>query len=368
VKKTIAIVGFVFLVAGVFSVFIFQRKQPESVQSNQDKNQAVAVMAENLVVPWSIVFLPDTKILVAERSGIIRQIDENGNYKNDPFATISDVKEIGEGGLLGMVLHPDFIQNKYIYLYYTYNGEGEETLNRVVRMKYQDDKLYNQEILLDNIPGASNHNGGRIKFGPDRLLYITTGDAQNPSQAQDKTSLAGKILRVTDEGKVPDGNPFGNPVYSYGHRNPQGLDWDMSGRLWATEHGRSGVVSGLDELNYIEIGKNYGWPVIEGEESRQGMVSPILNSGSTVTWAPSGAAFYGKSLFFAGLRGKALYEAVFEDSGVRIREHLKNKYGRIREVALGPDNLLYITTSNRDGRGIPSVSDDKILVVDPSKL
>lgn len=308
-------------------------------------------------------------MLVTERLGRVRLINSNGQLDPKPGAVFNQVKEIGEGGLLGITLHPNFSSNNFVYFYYTYSGSGDNTFNRVVKMIYKDNKFENEQIIVDRIPGASNHNGGRIKFGPDGNLYITTGDAQNPSQAQDTNSSAGKILRVTDEGKVVLGNPFGNLVYSYGHRNPQGLAWDSKGRLWATEHGRSGVLSGFDELNLIESGKNYGWPTIQGNEKRQGMETPKLNSDGSTTWAPSGAAFAGNSVFFSGLRGQALYEAVIQNSQVvELKEHLVGQYGRLREVVVGPDRMLYITTSNKDGRGNPGSTDDKIIRVNPQKL
>lgn len=329
--------------------------------------QAVKVIAENLDVPWAIAFLPEGNLLVTERSGKVLLVDKNGEQSPKLIAEIPEVKEIGEGGLLGITLHPDFLENNYVYLYYTYSELGMNTLNRVVRMVYRNDKLADQEIIIDNIPGASNHNGGRIKFGPDKMLYIGTGDAENPSQAQNKNSLAGKILRVADDGKIV-GNPFGNFVYSFGHRNVQGLAFNAEGELWATEHGRSGVLSGLDEVNLIKPSKNYGWPVIQGDAKKEGMETSVKNSGNT-TWAPSGAAFVGNSFFFSGLRGEALYEVVIRnDQIVDFKEHLKNQYGRLREVILGPDNLLYITTSNRDGRGKPVSSDDRIIRINPNKL
>jgi glucose/arabinose dehydrogenase len=235
-------------------------------------------------------------------------------------------------------------------------------------MTYQNGQLTNEVIIIDKIPGSSNHNGGRIKFGPDNLLYITTGDAESPSQAQDTNALGGKILRVTDDGKVPQDNPFNNLIYTYGHRNPQGLAWDIDGRLWATEHGRSGILSGLDEINLIEKGKNYGWPIIQGNETKTGMETPKLNSGPYTTWAPAGATFIKNSLLFGGLRGSALYEAVINGTSITLKEHLKNEFGRIRDVVLGPDNLLYISTSNRDGRGIPGSLDDRIIKINPAKL
>ena len=332
-------------------------------------SDSIKVIASNLDTPWAIAFLPDNTMLVTERPGRVRLINNQGQLENEPVVILSKVREIGEGGLLGMALHPDFSQNNYVYFYYTYSQTGSNTFNRVVRMIYRNGQLTDEKVIVDRIPGASNHNGGRIKFGPDNNLYIATGDAQEPSRAQDKNSLAGKILRVTPDGKPAAGNPFNNEIYSYGHRNVQGLVWDAAGRLWATEHGRSGVASGLDELNLIENGQNYGWPDIQGDEEKEGMVSPVRHSGSKTTWAPAGAAFIGNALFFGGLRGQTLYEAVIDGEKVSVfKEHFKGKYGRIREIIKGPDNMLYITTSNHDGRGNPDTSDDRIIRINPSSL
>jgi len=330
----------------------------EFAECPKENNPArFSTVAENLEIPWALTFLPDNRILVTERPGRVKIVNQNGNLAL--AATISSVKHIGEGGLLGIALHPNFKENSFVYLYYTYSGSGNNTLNRVARYKLENNQLINEEIIVNEIPGASNHNGGRIKFGPDNMLYITTGDAQNPSQAQNRNSLAGKILRVTDEGSPAPGNPFGNLVYSFGHRNPQGLAWDRN-KLWATEHGPST----RDEVNLIETGKNYGWPEIEGDEKKSGLENPVLNSGSD-TWAPSGAAFYQGSVFFGGLRGSALFEKTADN---KLEEHFKNEFGRIREVVLGPDNYLYITTSNRDGRGLVKPGDDKIIRIDPGQL
>ena len=240
----------------------------KSIGSAQIKQ--ASVFAKGLDVPWSIAFLPTGDLLVTERKGSVRFISKSGEVQDKPIATITDVKQIGEGGLHGITLHPNFEKNNFVYLYFTYSGENGNTKNRVVRYVYKNNKLIENQIIVDDIPGANNHDGGRIKFGPDGFLYITTGDAQEPSLAQDKNSLAGKILRVTDEGKPASGNSFGNKVYSYGHRNPQGITWDGAGRLWETEHGRSGVLSGLDELNLIRPGENYGWPDIEGDKIKYG--------------------------------------------------------------------------------------------------
>lgn len=345
-----------------------QNTTPPTSQSTNEIAQTT-VIAQHLDTPWGIVFLPDKALLVTERPGRVRFIDSNGNLAPTPVATLPRVKEIGEGGLLGIALHPDFPTNHFLYLYYTYSSNGDNTLNRVVRMTYTDQKLTAEKVLVDQIPGSSNHNGGRIKFGPDTYLYITTGDAQNPSQAQKTSTLGGKILRVTDTGAPAQGNPFKTQVYSYGHRNPQGLAWDANGNLWQTEHGRSGIQSGFDEINLIERGKNYGWPIIQGDEVRPGMETPKRNSGATTTWAPAGAAILANSLFFGGLRGQTLYEATIQNNSITaLREYFKGQFGRIRDVVVGPDNMLYITTSNRDGRGIAQATDDRIIRINPRKL
>ena len=371
---TLIVIITIIAVSGV--IFLSQKKPvtslvstPEESQQSSSPNIPVSsIVSQNLDTPWSIAFLPDKSFLVTERKGDVWLIDPNKNSSPSLIAKIENAKEIGEGGLLGIVLHPNFTTNSFVYLYYTYTQNGENTLNRVVRMVFKDKKLTDEKVIVDKIPGASNHNGGRIKFGPDGFLYIATGDAQNPSQAQNKNSLAGKILRVTDSGKPAAGNPFNNLVYSYGHRNVQGLSWDSNGNLWATEHGRSGALSGLDELNLIQIGKNYGWPDIEGDEKKSGMETARRNSGST-TWAPSGASFIGNSLFFGGLRGQSLYEAIIENGKViDVKQHFNTEFGRIRDVVLGSDGLLYITTSNQDGRGAPKTGDDKIIKVNIKKL
>lgn len=362
---------FLFFLVLVGLYFFLQREEMQNKQTagtTTTQIPAVSTIAQNLDTPWGIVFLSDKSMLVTERRGMVRFISASGKLDDTPIAQIKNVKEIGEGGLLGIALHPDFAKNNFLYLYYTYDNQNGNTKNRVVRMVYKDKKFSNEKIILDAIPGASNHNGGRIKFGPDGYLYVTTGDAQEPSQAQDTKSLAGKILRITDAGKAAPGNPFTNAVYSYGHRNPQGIAWDTQGQLWSTEHGRSGALSGLDEVNRIEKGANYGWPTIEGNKKQAGMKTPIGNSGDFSTWAPGGAAISGENLYFGGLRGSALYKGTMQNGTVSIQEYFKDVYGRIRDVVLGPDGLLYISTSNLDGRGVPKPQDDKILRIDPKQL
>lgn len=336
--------------------------------ANTEGVPRVSVFATGLEVPWAIDFLPGGDLLVTEREGRVRLVSKDGQVRPEPVVTIESVKQIGEGGLHGIVLHPEYEENKFVYLYYTYSGSVNSTMNRVVRFSYDGNRLSSEKFIVDGIPGAANHDGGRIKFGPDKFLYITTGDAQNSSLAQDTNSLAGKILRVTDDGSPAPGNPYGNRVYSYGHRNPQGIAWDDQDRLWQTEHGPSGTETGNDEFNRIEIGKNYGWPEIRGRETRSGMVTPLLESGRSDTWAPAGLAYVNGSFFFAGLRAVALYQVVNPGGTPRLETHFKSEYGRLREVIVGPDGMLYVTTSNRDGRGNPKSGDDKILRINPDKL
>ena len=341
---------------------------------NTDKNKnglnqdfpKVSVFSEKLKVPWSIAFLPNGDLLVTEREGRVRLVAKEGQLTSEPVAKIA-VKQTAEGGLHGITLHPNFAKNKFVYLYYTYSENGGNTLNKVSRFTFENNKLVSEQVIVDKIPGAANHDGGRVKFGPDGFLYITTGDAQNPSQAQDTNSLAGKILRVTDTGEPAPGNPFDKRTYSYGHRNPQGITWDKNGQLWETEHGPSGVETGNDELNKIELGKNYGWPTIRGMEMREGMVTPILESGRGNTWAPADIAYLDGFLYFVGLRGEALYRVTIEKP-TKLDTFFKKEYGRLREIAAGSDNMLYVTTSNRDGRGKPKDGDDKILRINPNRL
>ena len=318
------------------------------------------VIAENLNIPWEIVFLPDGSMLVTERGGQLKHIDSGA------VIAVAGVAHRGEGGLLGMALHPNFENNHYLYLYSTTNA-GSGLSNRVERYKFADNQLTDRATIIENIPGASNHDGGRIAFGPDGKLYVTTGDAEHPDNAQNLQSLSGKILRLNDDGSIPADNPFNNAVYSYGHRNPQGLAWDSQGNLWATEHGPSGSQTGHDELNKIVKGGNYGWPTIRGNQTGSGLITPVYNSGSNSTWAPSGLTFANGHLFFTGLRGQALYiSKITNGEAGPLSTYLRQKYGRLRTVVIGPDGYLYITTNNTDGRGTKQSGDDKIIRLSPN--
>ncbi len=375
--KIVALVLIVVAVGIGYFIFINNRSQPrlptspdggivsikkglESPQALDEEGPDIEIVAENLEIPWEIAFLPDGELLITERPGRVLKLGAGRK-----IIEISGVRHVGEGGLLGLALHPEFSDNKQVYLYLTSSNNGN-IVNRVERYKLQGDDLVGREVILEGIDGASNHDGGRIEFGPDGLLYITTGDAQQPSLSQDTSSLNGKILRVTDEGEIPADNPFGNAVYSYGHRNVQGITWDESGNLWATEHGRSGVLSGLDELNLIEKGKNYGWPDFQGDDKGVGIVSPIIHSGASETWAPGDTETLDNSIFFVGLRGSTLYEAKLDGTSVKsLVKHFEDEYGRLRVVRIGPDGYLYIATSNQDGRGRPKEGDDKLIRINP---
>lgn len=336
-------------------------------------NVKVETIARDLSVPWEMAFAPDGRIFLTERTGTLRVI-QDGTLEPEPILEL-DVTGT-EGGMLGLALDPDFDENYMLYLYYTYAGESG-TQGTVMRYVEDEGELREAHVILDGIPGSPWHNGGRIKFGPDGNLYILTGDAADSSLSQDLGSMAGKILRVAPDGGIPDDNPFGNSyVFSYGHRNPQGLDWHpVSGMLVSSEHGPSGERGvAHDEINIITPGGNYGWPLAVGDDTGEGLVAPALHTGYE-TWAPSGAAFYdgnieewnGK-LFVATLRGTHLrmLDIDPDNGGVLKSEALfAAEFGRLRNVAVGPDGHMYIMTSNTDGRGSPAKYDDRILRVVP---
>lgn len=323
------------------------------------EEQSLTVFAENLTTPWALAWLPSGDMLATERSGTLRLFGEAGQS-----FPISGVKETSEGGLLGLAIHPNFETNHLLYIYLT-TQSSKGTENRVDSYNLSGTSLTYLRTILGGIPAADRHDGGGIAFGPDKKLYITTGDATQADTAQDTTSLAGKILRINDDGSIPSDNPFGNAVWSYGHRNPQGIVWDDQGRLWSVEHGPSGERNGYgkDELNLIEKGANYGWPIIAGDTTATGMRTPVAHSGDNETWAPSGIAYVNGSLYFAGLRGQTLYKATIKpDNSVSLTAHFVGEFGRLRAVT-ARENVLYVSTSNRDGRGTPRETDDRILQI-----
>jgi glucose/arabinose dehydrogenase len=378
-RTMLRIVILIALMIGILSTaFLIACASPRKlVPSEPIDSSSVAIDVEVVVTgletPWAIDFARDGRIFITERHGRVR-IVKNGQLLDEPWITI-DVASGGESGLLGLALDPEFQNNGLVYLAYTYiDGEGN-SINRLARMRDDQsrDKGILDRILVDGVKGASNHDGGRLSFGPDNKLYWTMGDAQDSDLAQDISSLNGKILRLNSDGTIPDDNPFPNSiVYSYGHRNPQGLAWQTgTGRLYSTEHGPSGFQgSGQDEINFVEAGKNYGWPIIYGDKTQSDMVTPVLQSGSSETWAPAGATFvvggpWDGSLLFVGLRGQSLYRMTLDDNDpfkvLGFERLLVGEFGRLRDVAQGPDSAIYIVTSNRDGRGRPSEGDDKLL-------
>lgn len=340
--------------------------QEIEIESQKENSKEIYAIAQGLVIPWSLDFLPDGRIVFTERPGRVRIIDQKGRLLPEPILILGDVAAVGEGGLLGIAVHPKFFENSFIYLYYTASQGDGTIVNRVARYRFFEERLVLSMVIIDRIPAAENHDGGRIAFGPDEMLYITTGDAGVKDNAQNVRSLAGKILRVQDNGAIPTDNPFsGSPVWSYGHRNPQGIAWDRFGKLWATEHGQSAK----DEINIIIPGQNYGWPTGSGDEVPSGTTAPVRHSADA-TWAPSGAAILGDALLFAGLRGQELYALTLTKDGVEgeLRSYFGKKFGRIRSVSIGPDGFLYLLTSNRDGRGIPKQEDDQIIRIHSSML
>ena len=328
----------------------------------------VETVLTGLEIPWSLAFAPDGRLFVTERPGRVRIVNLS-TFTSELALTLSGVYTQGEAGLLGLALDPGFAQNRFVYLYYS-AVSGGGAVNRIERYREIGGQLGERAVLLDGIPAATIHDGGRLKFGPDGLLYATAGDASNMSFPQDASSLAGKFLRITSEGTSAPGNRFNSPIYTFGHRNPQGFDWHpATGDLWASEHGPSGN----DEINVIQSGSNYGWPNIQGSATASGMQTPIVFYSSAI--APSGASFYrgqripqfAGNFFVATLRGTHLLRVTTDARRVTTQERLLDgTFGRLRDVVSGPDGYLYFCTNNRDGRGLPMAGDDRILRIVPS--
>jgi glucose/arabinose dehydrogenase len=338
--------------AALASAFMLVVACANDESHGQPSVPGVSDLATNLDVPWGIAFLSDGSALIAERnSGVIRHMTAPGEV--NPVGNVAGVAAGGEGGLLGLAT-----SGQTVFAYLT---TGQD--NRVVRMGFDGGALTGQSPILTGIPAASVHDGGRIAFGPDGKLYVATGEAGNRQLAQDRSSLGGKILRINPDGSIPSDNPDpASPVWSFGHRNIQGLAWDSAGRLWATEYGANRV----DELNLIQPGGNYGWPMAEGSAGTEGLIDPVIQWGVDEA-SPSGLAYFGGSLWVACLRGERLFRIPVAGDGALgdPAPLFVGQYGRLRTVAAAPDGTLWFTTSNRDGRGSPREGDDRILQFRP---
>jgi glucose/arabinose dehydrogenase len=319
------------------------------------REEAVArTVATGLAVPWGIAFLPNGDALVAERTTARILLIRKGGSEPREAMRLSDVDtNAGEGGLLGLAVSRTYVRDRLVYAYFTSDSD-----NRIVRFRFGEQP----QIVLAGIERAEFHNGGRIAFGPDGKLYAGVGDAGNSDNAQHRELLNGKILRMNPDGSVPSDNPFqGSRVWTWGHRNVQGLAWDRSGRMWASEFGQDTT----DEVNLIRRGRNYGWPVVEGQGSTQGgkFTNPLV-TWTTSEASPSGAAIIGSTLYVAALRGECVWRVPLRGASVgKPSRMLAGRYGRIRTVVAAPDGTLWVATSNQDGRGSPRDGDDRIVAI-----
>lgn len=391
----VAFLAFALVVASVEAARAEQVRgpKPQTVEDRYvpEPPAQVETWIEGLEAAWSLVFLPDGRALVSERPGRIRLI-EDGQLRQEPYAMLETTRggdgladflvglvSGGEAGLMGLALHPKFPSEPYVYAMHTYRGT-EGVRNRVIRLVHKGVRAVPDRVILDGIPGARNHNGGRIAFGPDGRLYVATGEIFQAEMAQDRDALGGKILRLEPDGGIPADNPFpGSPVYSYGHRNPQGLAWHPeTGALFVSEHGPSGEFGARahDEINVIEPGANYGWPRVIGAPGHARYRDPIAVWPEVAT-PPGGIAFWQGSLFVATLRSEALLRLGLARDGEswRVTEVERwfaegpssGRFGRLRDAVAGPDGALYVLTSNRDGRGRVRAGDDRILRILPPR-
>ncbi|MFD6346261.1 PQQ-dependent sugar dehydrogenase [Streptomyces roseolus] len=325
---------------------------PPGAPAGEGRVTVAGTLTEGLRSPWGLAALPGGDLLVSSRDErTVTRVDGRDGAKT-PLGEVPGVVPGGEGGLMGLA-----VREGWVYAYLT-----AESDNRIVRMRYgggAGDRLGAPEPVLTGIPRGTVHNGGRIAFGPDGMLYAGTGETGETGLAQDRGSLGGKILRMTPEGKPAPGNPFpGSVVYSYGHRNVQGLAWDAEGRLWAAEFGQNT----WDELNLVEPGRNYGWPVVEGRAGKDGFVDPVAQ-WATSEASPSGIAYARGAVWTAGLRGERLWRIGL--SGTELagepEAFLSGEYGRLRTVLADGAGRLWLVTSETDGRGTPEAGDDRIL-------
>jgi len=359
VDKKIQIIAVIAVVT--FSVFVLTSPSdpiPLPAPTSNSESASVTILAENLDKPRAIA-ISDNRIFITEKDGFIRVI-QNNTLIESPLATFRSAN-VFDGGLLGIALHPDFSNNHYIYVFLTYEEDGN-LWNKILRITEFENKLQDVEIIFDKIPGSSFTNGGFLKFGPDGKLYVGTGTIYDSSHLpQDLDSLSGKILRLNDDGTIPNDNPFtDSPVYSLGHRNPQGMTWDNNGNMFVAEFGPEKN----DEINLIHAGKNYGWPEQQCS-GNDNFENPILCFDPSIE--PGGILFYsGDKLDFespfimASMRATNLYQLDFEE-GLSSQKSILSGIGRVRDVVQGPDGSLYVITSNTDGKGFPDRMDDKLL-------
>jgi len=342
----------------------------------------VETVLQGLDVVWALEFAPDGRLFLTEKAGRVRVVSPAGELDPTPWATMDNINsEIRERGLFGLALHPQFPEQPWVYVMYAVNIGGDQTANRLTRFREVNGRGTDEEILLDNIPGATTHNGGRLRFGPDGMLYIGTGDARDRRRAQNLENLGGSILRLTPEGEVPADNPWpGNPIWAYGFRNVLGIAFRPSdGTLFAADHGPTVEweprVGAFDELNIVEKGRNYGWPLVVGAPGESNYVDPILSWIPSVP--PGDLLFHNGDLFLSALWSEALIRIRFQDpadpnrvTGVerwfnsrvwRDGVASESVYGRLRALAIGPDGALYLGTTNRDGRIEPGPDDDRVL-------
>lgn len=339
--------------------------EPATTDNANQTNKGIRTIAQNLDVPWAIDIAVDNRIFFTEKPGRLGMIHANGTLESEPVVNIH-TEDIGEAGLMGLALHPNFTQNHLMYVYHTY-AENGGLYNKVLMLTEKNNKIVNSKIILDGIPASDSNNGGRIKFGPDGKLYVSTGDSETPELAQNTKSLAGKLLRLNDDGTIPDDNPIPeSPVYSYGHRDIQGFAWHpITKKLYASEHGPAGN----DEVNIIEPGSNYGWPIevcnhstssapIRFETPEYCFNPEIAPSGLTI--AASNKLGYQNDILFTTLRGSHLHHIDLE---TRIQDNVLVGYGRLSDIVEAHDGSLYVLTTNRNAIGIGNANDDHILQI-----
>lgn len=359
-EKILRIAAVVGVVA--FSVFIITSPNdpiplPEPYPSSSENN-SVSILAENLDSPRSIAIY-ENRVFVTEKDGSIRVIQDN-KLLDKPLATLRPAN-VFDGGLLGIALHPDFSENNLLYVYFTYEEDGN-LWNKILQIKESENKLVDAKTIFDKIPGSAFTNGGFLKFGPDKKLYVGTGAVSDSSHLpQELNSLSGKILRLNPDGSIPEDNPFSNsPVFTLGHRNPQGMTWDGDGNMYLAEFGPEKN----DEINILKAGHNYGWPEQQCTGDKR-FENAIMCYDPSIE--PSGILYYSgqkisldEPFVMASLRATNLYQLDFEE-GLPSQKTILSGLGRIRDVAQGPDGSLYVITSNTDGKGFPDNKDDKLL-------